>query len=100
MSKRTGTRTPVMPIKERDPEVETRDPVTPDATPQRQSPVIVRVSVPRCPACGYTVFREGGTSIPNITTREMLRYRKCAKCGKSIYFAVPMNDGQAAQYGV
>ena len=94
-------RTPVAEITTRDPVPQTRDPEPaeqPEPEPERshrQQPVIVRVDVPKCPKCGYTVFRGGGNSKPNISTMEMLRYRQCAHCGRSFYLAVPMTDAQA-----
>ena len=100
-------RTPVPPIKTRVPEVTTRDPepVTRDPVievepPKRQTPCIVRVPTPACPKCGHTVFREGGTSRPNVTTGEMLRYRACGHCGRSFYLASPMTEKQEKLYGV
>jgi DNA-directed RNA polymerase subunit RPC12/RpoP len=95
-----SNRKPVAPIITRDPIPETRDPVAivQGEPTHRQQPVIVRVEVPRCRECGHTVFRNGGTSLPNISTMEMLRYRKCGKCGASFYFAWPMTPEQVDKY--
>jgi hypothetical protein len=103
MSKRdkmTGTRTPVINV--RDPEPQTRDPEPAPAREQheRQSPPVVRVQIPRCSACGHGVFRTGGTSDPNRSTREMWQHRTCAHCGKTHWFAYPMNEAQLAKYGL
>ncbi len=64
----------------------------------RQTPLIIRVAVPKCLNCGHTVFRCGGTSRPNISTLEMLRYRQCGNCGRSFWLAVPMSPIQKAFY--
>lgn len=101
-----GNRKPVEEIRTRDPQPQTRDPQSPASPPppaqddvvQRQHPVIIRVPVIKCAGCGHTVFREGGTSKPNISTSEMLRYRKCGNCGRSFYLASPMTPEQIAKY--
>jgi DNA-directed RNA polymerase subunit RPC12/RpoP len=103
--RRRTNRTPVAPIQTRDPQPGTRDPA-PAARPEseevpqieRQHPVIIRVPLARCPKCGHTVFRNGGNSKPNISTLEMLRYRKCANCGKAVRLAVPMTEKQVSDY--
>ena len=98
--KRRTNRTPVPQIQTRDPQPATRDPEPPamPAQPERQHPVIIRVPMAKCPGCGHTVFRNGGNSKPNISTQEMLRYRKCANCGKAVRLAVPMTERQIAEY--
>jgi hypothetical protein len=117
--KPVSNRTPVPPAGPEPDQIETRAPVVsvrdpgsatwvvhqpPARTPQqapapaRGNPVIVRVEVPKCPKCGHTVFRGGGTSRPNISTREMMRYRQCANCGTSHWQAWPMDEKQLKEH--
>lgn len=94
-------RTAVNQVVTRDPAPQTRDPVivpAKEAKTERQHPVIIRVDVPKCSGCGHTVFRNGGTTIPNVSTLEMLRYRKCGNCGLSFYLAYPMSKEQIEKH--
>jgi len=58
----------------------------------KQTPVIVQVHLPRCPGCGSTVFRRGGSTRNNPAMGQVLRYRKCARCGKPVWLAYPAPD--------
>jgi hypothetical protein len=61
---------------------------------------IVRCMRPVCPACGHSTWRNGGSSRPNIPTGEILRWRRCAHCGRSQYHAYPMTEIERKQYTV
>lgn len=81
-------------VSTRDPTPQVRDPVV----EERRQLVSVYVDIPKCPECGGTVWRNGGTSNPNPLTREMVRYRTCRDCGKSFWIRQPMNARQIEKY--
>lgn len=80
----------------------TRDPVTVNRDPVMEVAFdhtpIVRVTRPVCPKCGGTTWRVGGTTRPNIISGEMLRWRKCAKCGQPQYHASAMTADERKRY--
>ena len=82
--------------------VVTRDPLTFNRDPVQEVAFdhtpIVRVTRPVCPKCGGTTWRVGGTTRPNIISGEMLRWRKCAKCGQPQYHASPMTEEEKRRY--
>jgi predicted nucleic-acid-binding Zn-ribbon protein len=89
----------------RDPVTVIRDPVTFNRDPVVQSQEvafdhtpIVRVTRPVCPKCGCSTWRVGGTTRPNVISGEMLRWRKCAKCGQPQYHASPMTEEEKRRY--
>ena len=61
-------------------------------------PVIRREPI-RCMACGELgIWRPGGTTVPNVTTGEMFRWRSCAHCRQTHYIARPMIAAERARY--
>lgn len=80
----------------------TRDPVTVNRDPVQEVAFdhtpIVRVTRPVCPKCGCSTWRVGGTTRPNVISGEMLRWRKCAKCGQPQYHASAMTEEEKRRY--
>ncbi|HUW59601.1 MAG TPA: hypothetical protein VMZ06_01245 [Candidatus Bathyarchaeia archaeon] len=61
-------------------------------------PVIRREPI-RCMACGELgIWRPGGTTVPNVSTGEMFRWRSCAHCRQTHYIARPMTAGERARH--
>jgi hypothetical protein len=88
----------------RDPQPVNRDPVLVESPPEphspapRQHPPIIRVEIPRCKGCGNGPWLTGGTTVPNGTSRGMLRWRTCAQCRKTHYLARPMTPEEVDRY--
>jgi hypothetical protein len=87
----------------RDPKPSNREPVLvviePDPEPvERQHPPIIRIEIPRCTKCNGSTWLKGGTTVPNVTTAEMLRWRSCANCRTTHYFARPMEAQEKDRY--
>lgn len=86
----------------RDPNPQSRDPILKAATDSAVSainhPPIIRVPVITCKGCGGSTWLSGGTTVPNATTHEMLRWRSCAKCRMTHYFARPMTEQEIDRY--
>jgi hypothetical protein len=104
MSKRTADQ-----YRTRDPQPTTRDPrpepayevlpVEPPKVDSINGVPIIRVDKPRCARCGELgIWRPGGTTIPNATTQEMLRWRSCVHCRGTNYLARPMTEAEKARH--
>jgi len=81
----------------RDPVVINRDPVI-----DRPPLPTVMIQGQHCPHCKTTtpIWEQGGTSQPNIETREMLRWRRCRDCKKTHWQRVAMTPEQVRQYSL
>jgi hypothetical protein len=94
------------PFKTRDPRVTVRDPVI--EQPEKKAPRMeyigpvpsVFVPITVCPhkPCTGTVWRNGGSSMPNPSTKEMWHWRVCTSCEKSHWQRKPMNARQLEKY--
>ena len=90
----------------RDPQVTTRDP-QPELAPcppvmaaeMIEHVPVIRVEPIRCARCGEPgIWRPGGTTVPNVTTQEMFRWRACAHCKKTQYIARKMTEAERRKY--
>lgn len=85
-------RDPVM-VPRHEEELKSNDPEYVDHVPViRQDPI-------RCAACGeLAIWRPGGTTVPNVSTCEMFRWRSCAHCKQTHYIARAMTDQEKRKY--
>ena len=85
----------------RDPKPMARDP-QPEEPPEVQHidhvPVIRQEPI-KCAACGGPgIWRPGGTTVPNVSTREMFRWRSCIHCKQTQYIARAMTADEMKRY--
>lgn len=81
----------------------TRDP-KPDTTPKhetmphRPDTIALRVPLVRCTACGCGTMRKGGGTRPNLSSGEMARRWRCAKCGQRFCVFTDATEAEIARH--